>query len=327
MTITKLTILYVFLIAGLIVPAHSLKAEKNLIPVVLQLDWAPNAQFAGIYQAVKQGFYVDAGMEVEIRPLPEGQSSVEIVLHETADYVFGVIESTVLLQAGVSESGIKAIATMFQDSPLGWMSLTSAGIQSPADFKGKKIGVHSDGMGALDLVLEQAGLSRDQIQMVEVGWDPIVLVDGKVDLMQGYYIDEFVRLQLLTGGKSKIMLARDYGYQAYSQVIITTETMMAERHDLVEKFLQASREGWKYALDHVEETADLVIAKYSPHLDRGYQVASLQRIAELVSPDGQPPLAAMRADKWKASQKILLKAGILSEPANLDQLLDFSANP
>ena len=80
MTMTKLTILYVCLIAALIVPAHSLKAEKNLIPVVLQLDWVPNAQFAGIYQAVKQGFYAEAGMEVEIRPLPDGQSSIEIVL-------------------------------------------------------------------------------------------------------------------------------------------------------------------------------------------------------------------------------------------------------
>ncbi len=77
----------------------------------------------------------------------------------------------------------------------------------------------------------------------------------------------------------------------------------------------------------MEETADLVIAEYSPHLDREYQTASLRRIAELVSPDGLPPLAIMRADKWKASQNILLKAGILAEPANLDQLLDFSANP
>ncbi len=327
MTITKLTILYVFLFTGLITTAYSQKTEKTLTPVVLQLDWVPNAQFAGIYQAIEQGFYAQAGMDVEIRPLPKGQSSVDIVLSEDAPYVFGVVESTVLLQAGVSESGIKAIATMFQDSPMGWMSLDSAEIKSPADFAGKKIGIHSDGLGALDLVLEKADLSRDQVQTVEVGWDPIILVEEKVDLMQGYYIDEFVRLQLLTGGKSNMMLARDHGYQAYSQVIITTEAMMAEHHDLVSNFLRASRDGWKYAIDHVEETADLVIEKYSPHLDLEYQVASLRRIAELVSPKGQLPLAAMNAEKWKAGQDLLMKAGVLANPANLDKLLDFSANP
>ncbi len=58
-TIPKLKILYVSLTAGLIISTHSLKAEKNLIPVVLLLDWAPNAQFAGIYQAVEDGFYAN----------------------------------------------------------------------------------------------------------------------------------------------------------------------------------------------------------------------------------------------------------------------------
>ncbi len=202
-----------------------------------------------MYQAVEHGFYADAGMEVEIRALIEGRTPVDIVLNEKADYIFGVIESSFLLQAGVTESGIKAIAAMFQDSPLGWMSLHSAAIQSPADFKGKKIGIHATIEAvALDLVLNGAGLSHDHIETIEIGWDPAILVEGKVDLMQCYYMDEFVHLQLLTGGTSKIILARDYGYHAYSQVIFTTEKMMAQNHDLVKRFLRASREGWKYAL-------------------------------------------------------------------------------
>jgi len=281
---TKLTCLkFCFSSLGMIAASVAF-ASNNPVPVVLQLDWVKNVQFAGIFQAVEQGFYKEAGMELEIRPVPKEGSSVDVVLYDPAPYIFGVAESTVLLQGGPGMSGIKAIATMFQDSPLGWMSLKSSGIQSISDFKGKRVGVHSDGVKALELALNQAGLSLDEVQTVEVGGDPAILVKGDVDLMQGYYVDEFVRLQLLSGSQGKIILARDHGYMAYSQVIITTGRMMEEHHDLVKSFLRASREGWKYALQHVEETADLIITKHSPELDRNYQIASLRRIADMVSP-------------------------------------------
>lgn len=299
--------------------------ESKPLPVVLQLDWVLNAQFAGVYQAVEQGYYEEAGMEVEIRPVPKDDFSVEVVVADPAPYIFGVAESNVLIQAHAGGAPIKALATMFQDSPMGWMSLASSGIEKIADFKGKRVGVHTDGEKPLELALAQFDLNRSEMEIVHVGWDPAILVKGEVDVMQGYYIDEFVRLQLLTGGKGNFLLARDYGYLAYSQVIFATEKMIEDHSDVVKRFLQATKKGWEYALDHVEDTADLIIAKYSPHLDRDYQLASLRRIADLVSPDGQLPLHPMEPAKWKASQEKFLKIGILKAPADLDVLLDFHA--
>ncbi len=327
MTFTKLACLYFCFACWGGIATFGASSGKKLMPVVLQLDWIANVQFAGVYQAVEQGFYEEAGMKVEVRTIPAKGSSIDAVLNDPAPYILGVAESSSLQQKSDDREGIKVIATMFQDSPLGWMSMQSSEINTIADFKGKRVGVHIDGVKALGLVLSQVGLGLGDLEVVEVGWDPSVLIKGEVDLMQGYYIDEFVRLQLLSGGKGKIMMARDYGYLAYSQVIFTTEEMMEAQHELVKNFLQATKKGWQYALEHIEESADLVIGKYSPDLDRDYQVASMRRVAEMVSPGGQPPLHPMDPGKWAASQRNFLKVGIVTDPTDLEALLDFSANP
>ena len=304
----------VALTGTLILPA------ADLTPVTMQLDWIYNAQFAGLYQASEQGYFEKAGLEVEILPVDPKQRTVESVLG--GKIAFGSAESNVLLKAHADGAPIKVLATMFQDSPLGWMYLKDSDIQTFADLAGKRIGIHPDGEKVLSLASANAGLDTGEFLLPHVGYDIKILVNGEVDAMQCYAIDEFVKLQLATDGKGGLFMAKDLGYKAYSQVIFTTAETVETHPGIVRSFLEAVQRGWSHALDHKEETVDLIIRKYNPDLDRAYQLASLEQIEELVRPGGVDPLTPVRRDIFAASMRMYMEAGILSAGTNLDDLLD-----
>jgi ABC-type nitrate/sulfonate/bicarbonate transport system substrate-binding protein len=295
------------------------------VRVVMQLDWIFNAQFAGIYQAVEQGYFADKNLEVTIQPVDPEQKTVPAVLAEPL--AFGCAESNVLLKAHAEGAPIKALATMFQGSPIGWMYVAERGIRSFADLAGKRIGIHSDGEKVIGLVSRQAGVKPDDFVLPHVGYDIGILLEGEIDAMQAYSIDEFVKLQLATGGTAGMFMARDLGYSAYSQVIFTTETVVEQHPETVRDFLEAVQRGWTYALENKEATVDLILKKYNPGLDRAYQLASLRKIDELVRPGGQNPLAPIKPAVFKKSLTQYLESGMLEKGTDLDDLLDLRFNP
>ncbi|MGJ3242814.1 MAG: ABC transporter substrate-binding protein [Opitutales bacterium] len=307
-------------------PDAATRSEADLQPVLMQLDWIHNAQFAGIYQAVEQGFYADAGFAVEIRTAPKSRSVVESV----ADYdglAIGSSESNVLLVARAEGQPVVALATMFQDSPMGWAYLEESGIEGVEDFAGKTIGIHADGEKVIDIALAANGLTRNNLTFEKVGWDPVIVAKGEVDLMQVYVIDEFVKLQLMTDGGAGIVMAKDNGYLAYSQVMFAMEDDVAAYPAAIAAFLKATQQGWEYAAAHQAETVDLIISEYNPELDPAYQRASLAEVINLVKPDGRTALAPMDPEKWAASMALFQEHGIIEDPVDLQKLLNFSLNP
>jgi ABC-type nitrate/sulfonate/bicarbonate transport system substrate-binding protein len=297
------------------------------IPVVMQLDWIFNAQFAGLLQAKAQGFYEEAGLEVEIRPTNHEQLTVDRVLAGSGTLTLGSAESNVLLGAHAGGAPIKALATMFQGSPMGWMFLESSSIETFADLAGKRIGIHPDGEKVLRLAARNEAVSVEDFFLPEVGYKLDPLLSGEIDVMQAYVIDEFVQLKLKTDGAADILMAHDYGYSAYSQVFFTSEEALERWPQEIAAFLAASKRGWEYAFDHPEETVDLILQEYNPTLDRAYQLASLEAIEDLVSPDGLPVMSPMDPEVWARSQELFVEFGLLDAPTDLEKLLDFRFNP
>lgn len=311
--------------AGAALLGAGILPAADLTPVTMQLDWIFNAQFAGVYQADEQGYFEEAGLAVEILPVDPEMKTVKRVL--AGAIAFGSAESNVLLKAHAGGAPVRVLATMFQDSPLGWMYLKGRDIETFADLAGKKIGIHPDGEKVLSLASARAGLELGDFLLPHVGHDIGVLVSGEIDAMQCYAIDEFVKLQLVTGGKGGLFMAKDLGYKAYSQVIFTTARTVETHPEVVRSFLRAVQRGWSYALDHKEETVDLILRKYNPDLDRAYQLASLVQIEELVRPGGAIPLAPVRRDVFAASMQLYREAGMLSSGTDLGNLLELRFTP
>ncbi len=303
-----------------VLPVLSIAKEK-LTPVVMQLDWVYNAQFAGIYQADAQGYYGDAGFKVDIRKADPNQKTVDAVLAEEG-LVFGSAESNIIMRAYIEGAPFRVVGAMFQANPMGWMYLKSSGITTIKDLEGRSVGIHPDGEKILALVGAKNGLNLANFTLPTINYSLDVLIDGEIDAMQCYVIDEFVRLQLKTNNQAGVLLAKDYGYDTYSQVFFTTAEIVNQKPDKVRAFLEASRQGWIYAMDNMEETVALIHERYGTEFSADYLLASMKEIEKLVRPNGTV-MNPVDPEVWNNMQSLYLKHGVLDKGADLDKLLSF----
>jgi len=296
------------------------KLAPAVTPVVVQLDWIFNAQFAGFYQAIEQGYFAEAALAVELRG---GMTTPDIVAAtlDEPQISFGSSESNVLLAEASSGAPLKILGTMFQSSPMGWMYLAESGIDEFTDLATKRVGIHADGWRVIKLLLQKNGADVSDFVTFECGYEPTVVLSGEGDAMQCYYIDEFVRFEQMVGDRAQVFLAKDYGYQAYSQVIFTHAETLEAQPEVVAAFLQALKRGWQYAFDHPRETVDLILSKYSPELDRDYQLRSLAKIQELMVPEPGSLFRPIDAEVLDAGQAHLLQFELIQQPVMIDELL------
>lgn len=302
--------------------AHAYENEdgNELTPIVIQFDWIFNAQFAGFYQAIEQGFFEEVGLSVELRGGATTPDTVKDTLEEPK-ISFGSAESNTLLGDAAEGADLKIIGTMFQDSPMGWMYLKDKDISEFTDLAKKRVGVHADGWRVITLLLEESGVDMSAFETYDCGYDPAIVIDGEADAMQCYYIDEYVRLEQLVGERAGVFLARDYGYKAYSQVMFTSAETIESNPEVVAAFLKASKQGWQYAFDHPEETVDLILRKYNPELDRDYQLKSLEKIEELMIPTPGSLFRPVDAEVLLAGKMRLLSYGLIKSELDIDALL------
>lgn len=280
-------------------------AGLHAAPLVVQLDWRLNAQFAGLLVAERDGLYREAGLDVQIRPLGAVPYADLARVVANTDGMIGSIEGGLFLSGRADGLPIVAIGTMFQASPLGLVSLESAGIASPADLAGRHIAIHGDGHEALDTVLASAGLDRAKVRVSEAGYGMADLLAGRFDAKQGYLVDELVTLRR-EGHAVRALEYRQYGHRAYSQVYFVSATTLAKHRSALRKFLAASGEGWRRAAETPDSTADFLHAKHAPDIPSDTLAASLRLIVPLLTAE-QPTFGAMSAATWKAQAEALAK--------------------
>jgi NitT/TauT family transport system substrate-binding protein len=297
-------------------------AAAPLTPLVFQLDWHFNAQFAGLLLAQELGWYREAGLDVTFLPVDQNQTVVERVVAGTN--WMGCSESGVLINARSKGAPIKAIGTMFQASPLALVSLQSKGYTNLSRLMGKTIGIHPDGHKALDFVLTHDGFRREQFKVIEKDHSLKPLLDGSCDAVQGYLIDEVVELETLQQS-IHVIPYYEHGYTAYSQVFFTSDSTLKTHRESIRTFLDVSRSGWQAALLQPEMAANLVISKYAPQLDRQYQRRSLEKIARLATfESGFGRIGTMDSATWSRMLSSLLDLKVIPRPVSLTEMTDFS---
>ena len=299
---------------------ESASDQTSPIPVVVQFDWIFNAQFAGFYQGIEQGFFLDQGLRLELRGGVTTANTVSATV-EVPGLSVGSTESNVLIAEVAEGADVVALGTMFQDSPMGWMYIKGGNISKFSDLADRRIGIHSDGARVIELLLREAGADTSELDTFKASHDPQPLLDGKLDALQCYYIDEFVKLQQEVGNRAGIFLARDHGYKAYSQVMFTDRNTALAKSSNLRGFLKAAKLGWAYAFANPEETIDLILEKYNPSLDRDYQLRSLAKIRELMEPEPGSLFRPMHPDVLENGQSRLLEYGLISDSISIKDLL------
>jgi NitT/TauT family transport system substrate-binding protein len=249
------------LAAGLSSPA--IAGEND---VTLQLQWVTQAQFAGYYVALDQGFYEAEGLDVTILPGGPDIAPPQVLAGGGADVMLNWMPSALAAR----EKGLPVvnIAQPFKTSGLMLTCWKDSGIESVADFPGKTIGVWFFGNEYPFLSwMAQEGIStdggEDGVTVLKQGFNVDPLIQRQADCISTMTYNEYG--QVLDAGVSPDELItfayEDQGVATLEDGIYALEENL-EDPEFVNKmvrFVRASMQGWKWAEENPVEAANIVL--------------------------------------------------------------------
>ncbi|MGA1299272.1 MAG: ABC transporter substrate-binding protein [Ilumatobacteraceae bacterium] len=267
---------------------------ESLTPVKLQLQWFIQAQFAGYYAAIDQGYYADQCLDVSIV-----EGGVDIVpQQQLADGAVDFALSWVPKALASREAGanIVNIAQVFQRSGTLQVSFKDGGITSPADFAGKKIGNWGFGNEfEIFAALTKAGLDpAADVELVQQQFDMAALLAGDIDAAEAMTYNEYAQVleavnpdtgALYTADDFNVVSYEDEGVGMLQDAIWASGDRLSDAayRDTAVKFVAASLQGWAYCRDNVQGCADIVVSKGSM-LGASHQLWQMNEVNKLIWP-------------------------------------------
>jgi len=257
----KLTTL---LLAG----AFSLGAMQAMAAdkVTLQLKWVTQAQFAGYYVAKDKGFYEEENLDVEIKPGGPDVAPPQVIAGGGADAVLDWMPSALASR----EKGLPLvnIAQPFKSSGMMLTCRKDSGITSPADFKGKTLGVWFGGNEYPFLSwMSKLGYStdggEDGVTVLKQGFNVDPILQKQADCVSTMTYNEY--WQIIDAGLTPDDLItfkyEDQGVSTLEDGIYVLEDSLKDEAfaDKMVRFVRASMKGWKYAEENPDEAAEIVL--------------------------------------------------------------------
>jgi ABC-type nitrate/sulfonate/bicarbonate transport system substrate-binding protein len=318
----RATILVFLAVLASLLGCSCRKKPPELERVTLRLNWTPSAEHAFIYLGIDKGFYREENIHLVVYP-GEGSTVVaKLIGNKSND--FGLISGDILVMSRIKGMPIKALATLYHESPATIYSLKEKGITEPADLEGKKLGVHikSTTFQQYQGMLRNAGVDREKITEVPASGSAQELLTGKVDAAMHY--TNYVPVQIRhLGHEVNEILLKDYGINIYSQSVATHADNIEERSFLVRRFTRATLRSLAYSRTHTEEALQSLL-KHNPELDEEIQAAMLARTNELFfdSETERLGLGYMTGEGWRKSQKALFDVQLIDEQVDESSFYD-----
>jgi class 3 adenylate cyclase/ABC-type nitrate/sulfonate/bicarbonate transport system substrate-binding protein len=282
--------------------------------VSMQLKWKHQFQFAGYYQALEQGFYRDAGLDVTIREGGPGIDVAETVAAGQSD--FGVCNASVLREWATGRR-LVVLAAIFQRSPAVILVARRADITSVSDLRGRTL-MDTPGSDEIAAMLKREGVDYQSMLRVPHEGNPRDLLAGRADAMVAYGTNEpFVLEQL--GAAYRTFSPAASGIDFYGDNLCTSEAEVKAHPDRVAAFRAASVKGWAYALANKEATVDLILKGYSQKKSREALLFEAEHTEALVGRDPDR-IGEQDPARWRSIAATYRQLGLLSDdtlPATL----------
>jgi NitT/TauT family transport system substrate-binding protein len=259
--------------------------------VSLQLKWVAQAQFAGYYVADAKGFYKAAGLDVTIKPGGPDINPSQVMAGGGADVDVDWMPSALAAR----EKGVPLvnIAQVFQKSGMELTCRNDSGVKSPADFKGKTLGVWFSGneypfLAWMSKLNYPTTGGPDGVTVLKQGFNVDPLLQKQAACISTMTYNEY--WQLIEGGMKPDQLTvfkyENQGVATLEDGLYATESELKDPAavDRLARFLKASMQGWDYALSHQDEAVKIVLANDTAGSQTAeHQKRMLSEIAKLVA--------------------------------------------
>jgi len=314
-------------VAMLVATACSSGAPATLTPVKLQLQWFPQAQFAGYFAAVDQGYYKAEGLDVTI--LAGGVDIVPATVVAGGQAQFGISWVPKALASRESGADIQFIGQVFQRSGTLEISWKGSNITTPADWKGKKVGTWGYGN---ELELYAAMLKNgidptkaSDVTIVNQDFTMNALLNKQLDAAEAMIYNEYAQVleaknpatgALYTADDLNVISMESAGTAMLQDGIFASQAYLKDHSDVAVKFLRASYKGWIFCRDNAAKCVDIVLAA-DAKLPKGHQTWQLNEINGLIwpSPNG---IGMMDATVFANTVKVALDGKMLTRTPDAD---------
>jgi NitT/TauT family transport system substrate-binding protein len=299
--------------------------------VSVQLDYVVRGNHAMFFVAKEKGYFQKQGIEVTAIQKGTGSpNAMRLVGNGNAEFGFGDLPT--LAVARSQDVPVVALVAVNQHSPLGLLALASKHkLKKPQDLKGLNLGVQPSGSTYIFLraFLAANGMTLNDIKQSTVTppYENYLLL-GRVDAVPGYLDAEVPELEAKAGGPGSLSIIQgsDFGYVVYGSGLFTSEKMIAEKGDLVQRFVNAYMQAFADVINNPAEAADITI-KANPEYAAKKDVLVKQIEADLKytffsDATKAHGIGAMNQDVWQKTVKILSEQGAMK--GSIDPVKAFS---
>jgi NitT/TauT family transport system substrate-binding protein len=302
-------------------------ATEEPAKVTLQLKWVTQAQFAGYYAALEQGYYDDENLDVDIKVGGPDIVPEQAVLGRQAD--FGIDWLDNLLATRDQGGEIVNIAQVFARSGMTEITWADSGISDIKQLEGKKVGVWLGGNEhKLFAALTKNGLDpQEDVNVVAQPFDMNLFLNREVDAAAAMTYNELAQVletknpdtdDLYQLSDLNVMKMSDLGTGALEDGIFVREDWIQDpkNQDVATRFLKASFKGWIYCRDNPDDCVQYVL-NAGPTLGEGHQAWQMNEINKLIWPNDLG-VGIMNPDDFDNTAQIALDYKIIKSEASSD---------
>jgi len=290
--------------------------------VTVIMPFVPLPVWNAIYAGIENGYYAEEGLNISITYTPEGSFGA-IKQVGTGNIMFGIASGDSIITARSQGIPVVAIYQIEHQDLFGIIVKADSNITTPKDLEGKSIAIPGPGSPpdiAAKAIMKNSGADYTTVNFIPVGAALVpALLENKADAIAAYIEQE--EMLKREGVNFRTMYAKDYGANLVTLCVITSEDMINNNPELVEKFLRATHKGYKWATSHPEEAVDIFVTKFNPAAaeHRDMHLAIWKRnIEEVIQPD-KYPLGQFNKEQWETTQNILYDIGVITKKIDINK--------
>lgn len=276
------------------------------------LNWKPEPEFGGFYEAERQGYFKDEGLDVTILPGGAGQPTAQLLASQKARYA--VTTGQELLQFNDKGIPLVSLFTVYQKNPHALMVRKSRGIKTIKEL------MESDGTIALEIGAMYVKWIKQKTLNGKASKAKLVPYTGGIQMFlkdpsfaqQCFLFSEPLAVKF-SGNQPpidvEILPIADTGFDPYEAVVAVHKDTIESSKEEVQKFQRAITRGWTSYLADPKLTNEAML-KLSPGATSGFyaQYAAIQK--PYIQAD---PVGKQETLHWKRTAEQLIELGLIKK--------------
>ena len=288
--------------APLLVPLVRRPRAQTLDKLSFHTDWRAQAEHGGYYQAIAAGLYKKHGIECDLRQGGPSLNISQLLLAGRVDMIMSnSFEAFTYLR---EEAPFFTIAAIFQKDPQVLIAHPGSGVTGFDKLKARTLLIGNGGRVTYwPYLRKKYGLSDNQLRPYNFNMAPFLADPNSVQ--QGFLSSEPYSIAQALGKPPEVLLIADAGFSAYQTTIAISRRLASDKKELIQRFVDASLEGWAQYLKGGPATAaaNALIKQANPEQtdDRiAYAINVLNQRGIVLSGDAlSGGIGAMSDRRWK----------------------------